>query len=218
MLMKFISFLLDLLFPPKCAFCRRLVSGNDDLICPKCKKELPYTKNGGILKGNFFTACVSPLYYENSVREALLRYKFYGLTAYAAPFGKLLSECVEEYIESQVDIISWVPLSKKRLRSRGYDQARLLAEAVSRELGIPCVPVLRKKKDTAPQSRTGNAEKRKRNVAGAYELIDKNIIDGKTILLIDDIVTTGSTFAECARMLGKSGANKVYCAAAARKR
>ncbi len=218
MIMKLISYLLDLLFPYKCVFCRRLMDRNDESICPKCKKELPYTENGGILKGNFFTSCVSPLYYENSVREALLRYKFYQLTAYAAPLGKLISECVAEYIDAQVDIISWVPLSKKRLRSRGYDQARLLAETVSEELGIPCVPVLRKKKDTAPQSRTGSAEKRKKNISGAYEVIDKNLIDGKTILLIDDIVTTGSTFAECARTLGRGGADKVYCAAVARKR
>ena len=216
--MKLISYLLDLFFPRKCVFCRRLIERKDESICPKCKKELPYTENGGILKGNFFTFCVSPLYYENSVREALLRYKFYQLTVYAEPFGKLISECVAEYIDAQVDIISWVPLSKKRLRSRGYDQARLLAETVSCELGIPCVPVLRKKKDTAPQSRTGSAEKRKKNISGAYEVIDKNLIDGKTILLIDDIVTTGSTLAECARTLGRGGADKVYCAAVARKR
>lgn len=216
--MRLISYLFDILFPPKCVFCRRLLDSSDDLVCDKCKRELPYTENGGILKGNFFTSCVSPLYYENNVREALLRFKFSQITAYAQPFGKLLSECVEEYIEEQVDIISWVPLSKKRLRKRGYDQARLLAVEVSKELGIPCVPVLRKKRDTAPQSRTGGAEKRKRNIAGAYEVIDKNLIDGKTVLLIDDIVTTGSTLAECARTLGRGGADKVYCAAVARKR
>jgi len=216
--MKLVSYLLDILFPPKCVFCRRLLDRGENIICPKCRKELPYTENGGILKGNFFTSCVSPLYYENDVREALLRFKFSQMTAYAQPFGKLLSECAEEYIEEQVDIISWVPLSKKRLRKRGYDQAKLLAEAVSKELGIPCVPVLQKKRDTAPQSRTGGAEKRKRNIAGAYEVIDKNRIDGKTILLIDDIVTTGSTLAECARTLGRGGADKVYCATVARKR
>ena len=216
--MKLVAWLLDLLFPPKCVFCRRLMDRNDVLICPKCQKELPYTENGGILKGNFFTACVSPLYYENDVREALLRYKFYQMTVYAEPFGKLMAECAAEYIDAQVDIISWVPLSKKRLRTRGYDQAQLIAETMGKELGIPCVPVLRKKRHTAPQSRTGSAEKRKKNISGAYEVIDKKVIDGKVILLVDDIVTTGSTFAECARTLGKGGADKVYCAAAARKR
>ena len=215
---RLIDWLLELIFPPKCVFCRKLLDSGEDLICPKCRKDIKYTQNGGILKGNFFTQCVSPLYYESSVREALLRYKFYQMTVYAEPFGKLLSECVEEYIEAQVDIISWVPLSRKRLRSRGYDQAQLLAEIVSRELGIPCVPVLRKKRHTVQQSRMGGAEKRRANIAGAYEVIDKERINGKTILLIDDIVTTGSTFAECARTLGKGGADKVFCAAVARKR
>lgn len=218
MSMRFISYLLDLLFPPKCVFCRTIMDNNYDLICSNCKKELPHTQNGGILKGNFFTSCVSPLYYENEVREALLRYKFYQLTAYAEPLGKLLAECVEEYIEEQVDIISWVPLSKKRLRSRGYDQAHLLAKVVSKELDIPCSSVLKKTRHTAPQSRTGSGDQRRKNIAGAYEVIDKKLIDGKVILLIDDIVTTGSTFAECARTLGKGGADKVYCAAVARKR
>ena len=213
-----LSWVLDILFPPKCIICRDLMQEKGTLICAKCKKELPYTKNGGNLKGNFFTACISPLYYENSVRDSLLRYKFQHMTVYAEPYGKLLAECVEEYIEGEVDIISWVPLSKKSLRRRGYDQARLLAEAVSRELNIPCMPILEKHRHTKQQSRTGSAEKRRANISGAYRVIDREEIRGKRILLIDDIVTTGSTFSECARTLGMGGADKVYCAAVARKR
>ena len=213
-----LSVILDLLFPPKCIFCRELINEKGSLICEKCQKELPYTKNGGNLKGNFFTACVSPLYYEGSVRESLLRYKFRRMTVYAETYGKLIAECAEEYIEGEVDIISWVPLSKKSLRRRGYDQARLLAEAVSEELNIPCMPVLEKHRHTKQQSRTGSAEKRRANISDAYRVIDRELIRDKRILLIDDIVTTGSTFSECARTLGMGGADKVYCAAAARKR
>lgn len=216
--MKLIRLILDLLYPPKCIFCGTLLRSSNNLICEKCKKELPFTKNGGILKGNFFTSCVSPLYYEDDVREALLRYKFYRATGYAEPFAELIADCVTEYIDGQVDMISWVPLSRKRLRQRGYDQARLLAEAVSKRMGIPCVSVLNKKRHTAPQSRTGSAEKRRSNISGAYTVNNPEIVRGKNILLIDDIVTTGSTFSECSRTLGMSGANRVYCAAVARKR
>lgn len=216
--MKAVEWLLELLFPSKCVFCRCMLDANTKDICPKCKKELPYTKNGGILKGNFFTACVSPLYYEEKVRDALLRYKFQRMTAYANYFGFLIADCAEEYIDSHVDIISWVPLSKRRLRKRGYDQAELLAMEVSKRLEIPCVPVLKKIRHTAPQSRTGNIAKRRSNISGAYTVINHQMLEGKRILLIDDIVTTGSTFSECARMLGMAGADKVYCAAAARKR
>ena len=210
--------ILDLLYPPKCTFCRELREDLVQGICLKCKKDLPYTKNGGSLKGNFFTACVSPLYYEDDVREAMLRYKFYGLTSYSSSFGVLIASCADEYIDRQVDIISWVPLSRRRLRHRGYDQAQLIAEQVAVRLGLPCRPLLRKVRHTKKQSKTGSADKRKANVSGAYAVIDGQDVSGKTILLIDDIVTTGATFSECARTLGMAGAERVYCAAVARKR
>ena len=216
--MNIVKWILDILYPPKCTFCRKLLKKDELYICKKCSKELPYTKNGGIFKGNFFTVCVSPLYYENMVRDALLRYKFHRMTVYAEYLGLLIAECAEEYIDSQVDIISWVPLSSQRLRKRGYDQAQLLAQAVSAHLGIECIPTLKKIRNISPQSLAGDAAKRKANISGAYAVIDKEQIEGKRILLIDDIVTTGSTFSECARVLGMNGAERVYCAAAARKR
>lgn len=216
--MRILNDILDLLFPPKCPFCRSILDTKEPLICFECRKNIRKTKNGGKLKGNFFTACVSPLYYEDNVREALLRYKFHHLTSYADPFGELLAECISEYIDGQVDIISWVPLSRKRLRSRGYDQAQLLANEVAKRLDLPCEPVLKKIKDTKPQSKTGSAEKRRANISGAYQIIAPEKINRKNVLLIDDIVTTGSTFSECARMLGMAGAERVYCAAVARKR
>lgn len=216
--MKLISYLLDLLYPPKCAFCRELVAPEAHGICESCRKQLPFTSKGGLQHGNFFTACLSPLYYEEEVREALLRYKFHGVTAYQEPFSTLIAECVAEYGPEQVDFVSWVPLSRKRLRKRGYDQARLLAERTAEQLGLPCRRVLEKGVDTAPQSLTGSAEKRIANISGVYRVCSPEQVQGKTILLIDDIVTTGSTFSECARMLGMAGAERVYCAALARKR
>lgn len=216
--MRIFDELLNLLFPAKCPFCREILQRKEDMICPECRKSITWTKNNSKLKGNFFTACVSPLYYEESVRDALLRYKFHRMTAYAVPFGAVLADCISEYIDGQVDIISWVPLSRKRLRSRGYDQAQLLAVEVAKRLGLPCVPVLRKIRHTQPQSRTGSVEKRHANISGAYQVIAPEELRGKSVLLIDDIVTTGSTFSECARMLGMAGAERVYCAAVARKR
>ena len=212
------TYFLDLLFPRKCIICQKILDDSYKHICTYCEKDLPFTKNGGVLKGNFFTSCVSPLYYEDKVRESLLRYKFHSCTSYAEYYGLLIAECVEEYIDTQLDIITWVPLSKKRLKKRGYDQAKLLAEIVSKQLNIPCAQLLFKERNTKPQSRTGSAEKRKSNISGVYSVIAPEMIEGKRILLIDDIVTTGSTFSECARTLGMAGAEKIYCAAAARKR
>jgi len=210
--------LLDLFYPPKCAFCGTLIEKQRRGLCEKCVKNLPFTKNGGKQNGNFFTACLSPLYYEGEVRDALLRYKFQRIAAYCEPFGILLSACIAEYLEDEVDFVTWVPLSRKRLRKRGYDQAKLLAEVTASELGLPCIQLLEKPVHTAQQSKTGSAEKRRANISGAYRVLNKSLISGKTILLIDDIVTTGATFSECSRMLGMAGAERVYCAALARKR
>ena len=82
--MSFIRKLLDFLYPPKCAFCRKLVPADADGICPECKKNLPFTKSGDQVHGNFFTVCVAPLYYEDEVRDALLRYKFEKGCQYSA--------------------------------------------------------------------------------------------------------------------------------------
>ena len=209
---------LDLLFPPRCAFCRALLKKGETGMCAACEKNLPYTSGGGRQKGDFVEACVAPLYYEGTVREALLRYKFDGATANASLFGRLLADCVRENLAGRYDLISWVPLSGRRLRERGYDQAMLLALAAALELSDVAVETLRKVSDVPPQSGTGDAAARRANISGAYEVCDPALTEGKRILLIDDIVTTGATLSECARMLGLSGAESVVCAAVARSR
>lgn len=216
--MKLWSALLDLLYPPRCTFCHCFVKSSAVAICDNCRKNLPYTTNGGRQKADFVTVCVSPLYYEDDVRESLLRYKFHGATGYAKAYAPLIADCIREHLDQEYDLITWVPLSRKRLRRRGYDQARLLAEAVATELDTMAVGTLKKIRNTAAQSQTGSAEKRRANISGAYRVMNPALVADKRILLIDDIVTTGSTLSECARTLGLAGAERVICAAVARHR
>ncbi|MGN1001939.1 MAG: ComF family protein [Oscillospiraceae bacterium] len=216
--MRAFSAFLDILFPPRCVFCRKFMKSSREPICPDCLKTLPYTTGGGEKTGDFFTVCVAPLYYEGTVREALLRYKFKQATGYAQPFGRLLARCVRENLAGRYDLISWVPLSKKRLKERGYDQAMLLACAAALELDDVAVSTLEKHIHVEKQSAMGSAEKRRANISGAYRVEDPELIAGKRILLIDDIVTTGSTLSECARTLLSAGASEVLCAAVARTR
>ena len=130
--------------------------------------------------------------------------------------GALIAESVRECLTGKYDLISWVPLSEKRLRERGYDQAMLLALAAALELDDVAVETLRKKPQTQPpQSGTESADERRANISGAYEVIDSELVRGKRILLIDDIITTGSTLSECARTLMLAGAEGVVCAAVA---
>ena len=215
--MKITEFLLELFYPGRCAFCRRLVKSGEGM-CADCEKKLPYTGENNS-KQHFANVecCVSPLYYEGTVRDALLRYKFSGAAAYSRIFGKFVAKCIDE---SQIscDIITWVPLSRARERRRGYDQARLLAESAAKELGIPCKATLRKTRNNPAQSGIGGYEQRHRNVAGVYEVIDPKVFQGKRVLLIDDIVTTGATISEAASVLKKAGAASVTAAAVARRR
>ena len=214
--MKYVDMLLDLLFPRKCAFCRRLTQ-NGASVCPLCKEKLPYTGYSARQDFPHLDACYSPLYYTEAVRQSLLRYKFGGLRMYASVYGEFLAKCIDENHIS-CDSITWVPLSRMRLRKRGYDQARLLAENLAGRLSIPCVPTLRKIRNNPRQSATGNAEKRRRNVRGVYAALPEADVHGKTLLLVDDIVTTGATLSEAASVLQKAGAASVIGLTLARRK
>lgn len=124
--------LLDLFFPPRCAFCRRTgVHG----VCADCERTLPYAKVQ-LCEGAGFGRCASPLLYEDAVRESLLRFKFHGAQSAAEGYGELLARCAAEELGGQFDTVTWVPVSKKREHERGYDQAYLLAKETARHWGI----------------------------------------------------------------------------------
>lgn len=214
--MGFISSLLDLLFPPKCVFCGRVLNAGDDGWCDKCTEALPFTDNCGKQDGERYSFCISPLYYRGVVRKSVLRFKFRNAPAYAEIYGKLLADCIRQCEELEYDLISWVPLSSKRKRSRGYDQAMLLALATALELDDVAAETLSKPHDVQAQSELGGRAERSANISGAYEVFDLELVAGKRILLIDDVITTGSTLSECAKVLLAAGAVSVFCAALAR--
>jgi ComF family protein len=159
---------------------------------------------------------VSPLYYEGRVRESILRFKFNDATFYADIYGQLLSECVREHLAGTYDLITWVPLSEKRLKKRGYDQAMLLAMSTALKLDDVALELLKKQTDVPAQSSLDSAEQRKANINGVYTVADEELVRGRRILLIDDIITTGATISECAKTLRFFGASEVVCAAVAR--
>jgi len=214
--MSFTSVLLDLFFPHKCVFCARVLNKGDDGWCSQCTESLPYTDNRGRQEGDHFAFCISPLYYRGPVRKSIMRFKFRGAIAYADTYGKLLAGCIREEPDIGYDLISWVPLSSKRKRSRGYDQAMLLALATALELDDVAVETLEKPQDVQAQSELGDLQERSANISGAYIVPDPELVRGKCILLIDDVVTTGSTLSECAKELLDAGAAKVVCASLAR--
>ena len=202
---------LGLLFPPKCPFCRTILEQEGELLCPKCQMTLPWLIGRAgerELKGS--AGCISPLEYQGLVAEAVQRYKFSGLRCYHKAFGRLMAQCALDHRSSQVDGVTWAPLSRKRLRERGYDQAQLLARTVGQELSLPVLSTLRKVRNTPPQSGQESGEARRSNVTGAYEPVPRGEVRGKRLLLVDDIRTTGATLDEAARVLLTGGAGAVW--------
>ena len=210
--MRIKEIFLDLLFPPRCAFCQEFgVHG----VCPSCEKSLPYT-DVPCCTGAGFGVCVSPLLYEGIARESILRFKFRGGKGNAEGYGRLLAQSVAEAFSGEFDLVTWVPISAQRKRERGYDQAYLLAQETAKLWDTEPVQLLTKTRHNAAQSTLNSASARRANVLGVYETCNASAWKGKNILLIDDILTTGATLAECVRVLREDGAKNVVCATLAR--
>ncbi|MBS5590470.1 ComF family protein [Muriventricola aceti] len=203
--------LLDLLFPPKCPFCQRLLHDPRAPLCPNCQASLPWlTGRAGERRVDFTQGCWSPLAYQAQVREAVQRYKFAPAPAYGRPFGLLMAQCARDQ-GVEAELVTWAPLSKKRRRKRGFDQGELLARTVGECLALPVLPLLEKSRHTVPQSSLPDGAARRANALGAYSLLPGGRIEGRRVLLVDDVVTSGATLSECARLLCQGGAKQVLC-------
>lgn len=215
--MKLYHWIGDLLFPPKCVLCGNVLEKEELDLCKDCRMDAPEYPNRKS-KRQFLDSFAAVWYYEGNVRKSLLRYKFHNARSFAAPYGRLLAMKLLELYPEGFDVLTWVPVSRLRKLRRGYDQVELLAKAVGKELGITPVPLLKKVRHNRPQSGITGAEKRRANVLGAYRETDREAIAGRRILLLDDILTTGATAGECARVLKTAGAKEVHCAAVAAAR
>ena len=215
--MKLYHYIMGLLFPPKCVLCGELLKKEETDLCRSCRVEAPAYPNRKE-KLQFLDSFAAVWYYEGSVRKSLLRYKFYNARSFAGAYGRLLAMKLQSQYPEGFDLLTWVPVSRLRRLRRGYDQVELLAKAVGKELGMTPVPLLQKVRHNRPQSGINGAEKRRANVLGAYREINREAIAGKRILLLDDILTTGATAGECARILLTAGAEEVHCAAVAAAR
>ena len=215
--MKLYHFLMELLFPPKCVLCRQLLKKGEIDLCRACRMETPEYPNRKI-KLQFLDSFAAVWYYEGNVRASLLRYKFHNARSYSVSYGRILAmKLLREYPDG-FDILTWVPVSRLRKLRRGYDQVELLAKAVGKELGMTPVPTLKKIRNNRPQSRLKGVEARRANVLGAYRILENTDVKGKRVALLDDILTTGATAGECARVLLSAGAKEVHCAAMAAAR
>jgi ComF family protein len=148
---------------------------------------------------------------EHPLRQAVQKFKYGRKVSLGKPLGRLMATGCREFLrDCEADVIIPVPLHPKRLRWRGFNQAVLLARELSRAYGVSTDPfLLRRIKPTQPQTQL-DEEERRRNVRGAFALSVGRSVEGKTVLLVDDVYTSGATVNECSRTLKRSGAEQIF--------
>ena len=202
-LSQFGNWLIDLIFPPVCS-CGRV----DYHFCAGCLKELMrFPLKSRIVSGEVLNGLASTGIYDGILEQAIRAFKYDGVTGLDERLAERMQRTYEQ-THWLIDLLIPVPLAEKRLDERGYNQSEMLGARMSEVCGIPCQSdFMRRIRETDQQARL-SGEQRMANVRNAFEASDA--VEGLAILLIDDVVTTGSTLNECARALKRAGARAVY--------
>jgi len=193
---------------PLCPTCGRPFASevDEDHLCEDCLRKRPY-----------YDAMRAPYLYEGSIMEAIHQFKYAGKSHLAKSLGLLLTSFARTWLDkTDTCLMMPVPLHPRRLRERDFNQSLLLARYAASFLGAELdVLSLRRIRYTEPQ--TGlKSDARRKNVRKAFQIVDREVVKGRAILLVDDVATTGNTLNECARTLKRAGAKKVFCLTLAR--
>lgn len=218
---------LDILYPPRCPYCGEVIATGErtcgecrvgdqritDPRCSRCGRSRKDCTCTGNRPPKYYQGLTAPFYFYGAVRGAIYRLKRDPYPARV--LGAEMYRSLTVAFEGQAwDWVTCVPMSRGKLRSRGFNQAQELARQVSRLSGIPYRALLRMEWEPEVQHSLA-AEERRANVLGAYSLCRGAGVEGRRILLVDDVFTTGSTAAECAKILMFSGAQSVHLLCAA---
>lgn len=216
--------LLSVLYPPRCVCCGCVLPAGEEL-CESCAADADRVEPPVCLlcgcnledcerrhRKTAYKEITAPFYYEGAIREGIHRFKFRDRPQSAAFFARAIAENVRANMPGvPFDLIACVPMLPVKEKERGYNQSALLARELSELLQLPAeCRALRKCFDTPAQHECRGAERRG-NVFGVFEVPHPEWVEGKTVLLCDDVKTTGATLDECAKMLKLAGAREVYC-------
>ncbi len=233
LLQKVLLFLLKIIYPCRCVSCRNIVE-NNKAFCISCWKKIqfigkPYCKICGdpfqfsvfndeeLICGNclrkkpYFDKAISCFVYNKTIARAIFEFKFFRKTFLKYFFVDFLQIASKDIVD-KIDILAPIPLDKKRLRWRGYNQSLLLANELNKRINKIVIPdLLIKTKHTAPQATLNNKNRRK-NLKSVFKINEKYIdfIKGKNITLLDDVMTTGTTTNECSKVLKKYEVKSVF--------
>lgn len=227
---RFYAKFLNLFYPSsiKCVFCgNELIDNSQNGSCENCNKSLPYVFNecakcgnpldaAGVVcldckRNNYnFDVARSVFVFEGRVKRAVHKYKYFSAKLLAEPFANFMLEKFKT-CNFLPDLITFVPMHPKKQKVRGFNQAELLANIIAENLNIDCKNVILKTKETASQTKMSYLE-RLNNVKDCYAFNKdfKQDVKGKSILLVDDVFTTGATTSFISGLLKNSGARKVF--------
>lgn len=212
------AFLLDILFPNRCPFCNEFIMW-DKLICEECENSL-VSANDEICRNcgnekcccneewNYDAVYASFFFDDSNVSNAIYSFKNDGIINIAEYTAKDAAERMSDENQSKPDVIVPVPMGKRKQRKRGHNQAELLGRCIGKCLDISVRNDILFKHDSKTVQHFLSSEKRKENVKGLFYGSSADL-NGKTVLLCDDVLTTGATLNECAGIIKSMGAEKV---------
>lgn len=211
---------MGVLFTKRCVLCGAMLPAagtGKAMLCPDCAAEVRqcYRCTEAIRIPGAADATAA-LYYTGKVKNAMQRFKFQHKQHYADWFAAQMLPLLAERLDAwQPDLVTFMPIGFLRMHERGYNQAELLAKAVAEPLSLPCQATLRKRAFTPKQSTQKDAAARQKNAERALLPREGAEVRGKSVVLVDDIITTGATAAAAVKLLHEMGAEKVYVLAAA---
>lgn len=215
---RLLALALDLIYPRRavCMGCGSLLGCDRDDLCEDCHEVLARNWVGvrGVEKSLHIDGAAFAYLYRGPAGGLVRNLKYRGVRLLAAAMGRDLARAVEGLHLGENVLVVAVPMHPRRLKKRGFNHARLLAEETARRLGLSCAEALYRTRNARQQARLSSQERRE-NLRGAFAVHpeDAHLVSGRDVLLVDDVLTTGATAAACAQALRNAGARRVYFAA-----
>lgn len=218
-IVKFIKYLLDCILSIiycheyKCVVCGEYIEETN--ICAECRKKIKYCKEATtIYKDNNKLICYSVSYYSNVMTKLILRLKYKSDFTCADIIGSFMINFIREN-NIKFEVVTFVPMTRKAIRKRGYNQSRLLAKIISKKFNIELIDCLKKIRETKDQIGL-DSDSRWINISSSFKIKNQSKVLNKNILIVDDVITTGATSYSCAKEILNNGAKEVNILTAAK--